>query len=362
VQFGACTYFLHRPTLTKPIPHPGCSYGLELFLLSIDEGISGYRDDSLETVKRNQVQYDVPLHVFSYKDLYGWTMDEIVGQVGTKNNCTFCGVFRRQVSCRIFHVSTRTTCHAHCSFFPLLNTPSSHHFRANLTSPFLYCLQALDRGATLVNADKVATGHNADDVAETVLLNILRADVPRLGRCTSATTGEEGRLPRVKPFKYTYEKEIVMYAYFKGLDYFSTECVYSPFAARGATRELVKDLEAARPSAILDIIRSGERFRVAGVGMEVPPPPGTCQRCGYMSSQPVCKACLLLEGLNRGMPQLGIRNSKQGNKMRRNAETMGQPGGQGRSGDNTQQQQQQQQQQQRQPGHKAQGRHHPDDW
>lgn len=26
-------------------------YGLELYLLSIDEGITGYRDDSLETVK-----------------------------------------------------------------------------------------------------------------------------------------------------------------------------------------------------------------------------------------------------------------------------------------------------------------------
>lgn len=27
------------------------NYGLDLFLLSIDEGIKGYRDDSLETVK-----------------------------------------------------------------------------------------------------------------------------------------------------------------------------------------------------------------------------------------------------------------------------------------------------------------------
>lgn len=34
-----------------------------------------------------------------------------------------------------------------------------------------------------------------------------------------------------------------MYAHFKRLDYFSTECTYSPFAARGAAREFVKDLE-----------------------------------------------------------------------------------------------------------------------
>ena len=44
--------------------------------------------------------------------------------------------------------------------------------------------------------------------------------------------GTDGALPRCKPFKYTYEKEIVMYAYFKNLDYFSTECIYSPNAYR----------------------------------------------------------------------------------------------------------------------------------
>jgi hypothetical protein len=40
-----------------------CSYGLDLFLLSIDEGIAGYRDDSLETVKRNEQTYGIPLQV-----------------------------------------------------------------------------------------------------------------------------------------------------------------------------------------------------------------------------------------------------------------------------------------------------------
>ncbi len=39
--------------------HAHFRYGLDLFLLSIDEGISGYRDDSLETVKRNEAQYQV---------------------------------------------------------------------------------------------------------------------------------------------------------------------------------------------------------------------------------------------------------------------------------------------------------------
>ncbi|XP_042433469.1 cytoplasmic tRNA 2-thiolation protein 1-like isoform X1 [Zingiber officinale] len=246
------------------------NYGLDLFLLSVDEGITGYRDDSLETVKRNEIEYGLPLKVVSYKDLYGWTMDEIVKAIGLKNNCTFCGVFRRQ---------------------------------------------ALDRGAALMKADKIVTGHNADDIAETVLLNILRGDIARLSRCTIITTGEDGPIPRCKPFKYTYEKEIVMYAYFKKLDYFSTECIYSPNAYRGFAREFIKDLERIRPRAILDIIRSGENFRIA-TSTKLPEQ-GICERCGYISSQKLCKACMLLEGLNRGLPKLGIGRTRGNNGLKK---------------------------------------------
>ncbi|KAL1701065.1 hypothetical protein EV121DRAFT_263442 [Schizophyllum commune] len=243
-------------------------YGLDLFLLSIDEGITGYRDDSLETVKRNQQQYDMPLKILSYDELYGWTMDRIVSQVGKKNNCTFCGVFRRQ---------------------------------------------ALDRGAAMLDVDHIVTGHNADDIAETVLMNIMRGDIARLGRCTSICTQGEDTIKRSKPFKYAYEKEIVMYAYFKKLDYFSTECIYSPDAYRGHARVFLKDLEAARPSAIIDIIHSGEAFEIREEVKATQKSQQTCKRCGYMSSNDLCKACTLLEGLERGMASSGItdRGRKQ---------------------------------------------------
>ncbi|KAG0265834.1 cytosolic thiouridylase subunit Ctu1 [Mortierella polycephala] len=260
-------------------------YGLDLVLLSIDEGITGYRDDSLETVKRNRDQYQIPLLIVSYKDLYGWSMDDIVKEIGRKNNCTFCGVFRRQ---------------------------------------------ALDRGAIMLNVDHIVTGHNADDIAETVLMNILRGDLPRLQRCTSIITNdtsedssgiETSKILRSKPFKYTYEKEIVMYAYFKKLDYFSTECIYSPNAYRGHARIFLKDLEAVRRTTIVDIIHSGEALSASVQANESTklPTMSTCTRCGYISSNELCKACLLLEGLNKGLPQLGIGHTTKIRRMHEQA-------------------------------------------
>lgn len=305
------------------------NYGLELCLLSIDEGIRGYRDDSLETVKRNAVQYDMPLEILGYGELYGWTMDQVVAQIGKKGNCTYCGVFRRQ---------------------------------------------ALDRGAAKLGIKHVVTGHNADDVAETVMMNLLRADLPRLSRGTSIVTASGASdIKRSKPLKYAYEKEIVLYAHHRQLDYFSTECIYSPEAFRGSARTLIKDLEKIRPSSILDIVKSGEDMAalvpheinqsgkqcgstaaaeddVGGCGSqngrtsggemdamekelaenesaesretEIRLPKaqpsvsqqktikkqtlGHCERCGYLSSQRICKACSLLDGLNRNRPKTAI--------------------------------------------------------
>lgn len=41
----------------------------------------------------------------------------------------------------------------------------------------------------------------------------------------------------------------------------------------------------------------------------------TCSQCGYVSSQKICKACMLLEGLNRGLPKLGIGKSSKAKRI-----------------------------------------------
>ena len=55
-----------------------------------------------------------------------------------------------------------------------------------------------------------------------------------------------------------------MYAYYRQLDYFSTECKYSPYAYRGFAREFLKEVEGIRSSVIVDLVRSGEEIEVRG--------------------------------------------------------------------------------------------------
>ena len=175
----------------------------------------------------------------------------------------------------------------------------------------------------MLNVNHILTGHNADDLAETIFMNLLRGDGPRLSRCTSVITeSDASAIKRSKPFKYVYEKEIVLYARWKKLDYFSTECIYSPEAFRGTARALIKDLERVRPSAILDIIRSGEDFELNTADADTTPigkhtftplEQGSCERCGYITSsrQKICKACTLLDSLTRSIPKISLDTDLQ---------------------------------------------------
>jgi cytoplasmic tRNA 2-thiolation protein 1 len=56
-------------------------------------------------------------------------------------------------------------------------------------------------------------------------------------------------------------------------------------------------------------IRTKDKKKTGKSNKDAPPPKqklGQCERCGYLSSQAVCKACVLLEGLNKSRPRTGI--------------------------------------------------------
>ncbi|KAG9395240.1 2-thiocytidine tRNA biosynthesis protein TtcA [Carpediemonas membranifera] len=223
------------------------SLGLDLHMVAIDEGIRGYRDDSLACVYRMQERYSLPLVVKSFKGLFGASLDDIDDRRAAPTPlCSECGVLRRY---------------------------------------------ALLTGSREAGADVMALGHNADDAAESIVLNLMRADIARLGRGANTVT-DGADIPRVKPMHRCTQRDIVMYAHLMRLDYFATECTYAPRGLRNVPRAILGAAGGVLSGVPLNIQRVGD---VLSRALHEDSKPGVCERCGGMSSGRVCQTCLVVE-------------------------------------------------------------------
>ncbi|MEX2737446.1 MAG: TIGR00269 family protein [Candidatus Wukongarchaeota archaeon] len=233
----------------------------EIIALFIDEGIEKYRQNCHEIVEENCKKLGVELVTSSLKELFGITIDEIINQrenliattpkkhLTVYSACAYCGILRRKA--------------------------------INLVA------------REKIQADKIALAHNLDDEAQTILLNILRADIERIAREYRHTARTNPLLvPRVKPFRETPGREIALYAYYKKINYHYTECPYAQEAMREDLKKYLAEMEQKRPGTLYNIIRSGET--IAKALQKYPKTTKTlttCQKCGEPSAKKTCKAC-----------------------------------------------------------------------
>jgi tRNA(Ile)-lysidine synthase TilS/MesJ len=155
----------------------------KVIAITIDEGIKGYRDKTLTFAKKYCKENDIDLHIASYKETFGKTLDSIVKKTDTIP-CSICGVFRRY----------------------LLN------FKAKE-----------------LKIDKLATGHNLDDEAQTILMNQFRNNLTvsaRLGPITGLSENKKF-IRRIKPLYFVTEKEVMTYAFLNNLSTDFSECPYA---------------------------------------------------------------------------------------------------------------------------------------
>jgi len=228
----------------------------EVCAVTVDEGIRGYRDEALKVAAKNCQKLGIEHAVVSFKEMYGCKLDEIVAMAREKEltPCSYCGVLRRR---------------------------------------------ALNLAAREADADKLATAHNLDDEAQTIILNIIHGDAPRIARVKPVLDEAHPRLiRRIKPLCEVPEREIALYAYLKKIEFQSIPCPYARTALRSDIRTMLNRMEEKHPGIKFTIFKSIEKIRPALEAAAEKAEMQDCKMCGEPTVGEICKPCQMLRGLS----------------------------------------------------------------
>jgi uncharacterized protein (TIGR00269 family) len=224
----------------------------QLVAITVDEGIKGYRDEALRTAADNCEKLGIEHSIVSFKELYGYTFDQMVKRLKRKGissptPCGYCGVLRRK---------------------------------------------ALNIAARKINADKLATAHTLDDETQTILLNIFHGDVLRIAKEKPVTDEAHPKLVRkIKPFCEIPEKETALYAYVRGIKFQSKPCSYASEALRNDARMILNRIEEKHPGIKFTIFKSIEKIRPALEEVARKEGLTECSECGEPTTDKICRTC-----------------------------------------------------------------------
>ena len=233
-------YMLHKIFNKRP--------DIKLIAITIDEGIDGYREHTLKTAKELTAKLGVQHIIRSFEDEFDTTLDEIIAKEREKGACSYCGVLRKTL---------------------------------------------LNKTAIEVGATKLATGHNLDDEAQTILLNHLRGEVSRMVKLAQPYA-LEGLILRAKPLRYVPEKEVALYAIVNDLPVDFSECPYAHEAIRGEIRDMLNNFEVAHPGTKYSLLKGFDKMAPIISREYTDIELAKCRICGEPCSLEICQACTLL--------------------------------------------------------------------
>ncbi|MCF7799264.1 TIGR00269 family protein [Candidatus Woesearchaeota archaeon] len=214
--------------------------------LFIDEGIANYREHSIQDLDLFTQEKNFQVNKISFKEAYGFTLDQAM-QTGKVHACTVCGTFRRQ----------------------LLNKHAQGY-------------------------DVIATGHNMDDEAQTILINLARGNTDLLFRLGPITKDTDLFVRRAKPFYFLSEKHILTYTILRGIRTQFGECPYAQTSYRAAIAKLLNEREVACAGTKRNILETYLQLQKKERKEKINDLQH-CKNCGEPSQEHICKACLFKE-------------------------------------------------------------------
>lgn len=226
---------------------------VQIIAISVDEGITEYRPITLESIRKQTTRIGVEHHVVRFHDTVGIDLDDIGSRKGQRTACAYCGVFRRR---------------------------------------------CLNLEAKRLGIDVLATGHNLDDTAQSVLMNFMRGDVERLARLGPHKKVQPGLVPRIEPLRLIPEKETYLYALLKGIEFSDAECPYAVDALRNEFREIVDNAESRHPGTRHAIVASYDAMRPALMDTYPQTQLNTCA-CGEPTCGARCMSCEMMDEIKK---------------------------------------------------------------
>ncbi|MDI6826028.1 MAG: TIGR00269 family protein [Candidatus Aenigmarchaeota archaeon] len=228
---------------------------IELFAITIDEGIKGYRDKSVKKSESFCKKLGVKQHVFSFKKEFGFTIDQLSKKLKS-GYCGSCGILKRYL---------------------------------------------LNKKARELGATKLATGHTLDDECQSIIMNVLRGDLLRFVRIgpMPLLAMHQKFVPRIKPLVLIPENESELFALVNNIPFHPKGCPYAvDNVLRGEVEEFLNNLEKCSPGIRYSLYESAhkivtfvrKKFKTGKIS--------TCEKCGEPSSRSVCKVCELIEKLS----------------------------------------------------------------
>ena len=213
--------------------------------LHLQLGIGEYSEASADKSRAFAQARGLTLHVVSVAEWLGWGIEELARRT-RRIPCSACG----------------------------------------LTKRYLFNRFAREHGYTVV-----ATGHNLDDEAATLLGNVLRWQVEFMARqAASMPPTHPGLVKKVKPLVRLAEREVAAYVVLNGIDYEVDECPMAVGASSHLYKEVLNRLEQEQPGAKHQFLfgfyeRARQLLPRDGVQLN------SCQVCGEPTTGDVCAFC-----------------------------------------------------------------------
>lgn len=221
----------------------------------IDQSISNYSRKNKKNIREFCKEQDIKLNETSFRKEFGYSLCYIQSVLKSKGHdlksCSICGILRRYI---------------------------------------------LNRVAKEMKATVVVTGHNLDDEAQSIIMNIFKNNVSLLSRLgpISGIAKNKNFVPRVKPLYFCTEDEVKLFVKLMKFNVVLEPCPCSLEAYRRSVLDMLNDFEKKFPGTKYGVVNSFLEMKPSLVTKYKKGKVKICKECGEASAGEICNTCKLI--------------------------------------------------------------------